>query len=169
MNTPTHIVSGIWLAQVILHRWPAVPASRRVALGFACFAGGVLLHLGLDLLPHFAWIVYLPGFENVPFHWLIKEGLLAAAAAIPCLLLARAHWPYALLGMLGAILPDAEKVAAVDFQVPQRWILFKRHSLQLSGNDGGLPHAVLVGFEIALIGALLFWTYRRSGSSAQRD
>ncbi|TFG50773.1 MAG: hypothetical protein E4H40_00585 [Candidatus Brocadiia bacterium] len=161
MNTLTHIVSGIWFAQVILHRWRAVSVStfRRVALGFVCFAGGIALHLLLDGLPHFAWIVYLPGFERLPYHWLIKEGLLAVAVAVPCLIFARKNWPYAILGMFGSIYPDVEKVVAVDFHISARYIIFKGHSLQLSVYDGGLSHGLLIVGELGLIAVIIMWTY----------
>lgn len=159
MNTPTHIVSGIWLAQIILHRWPAESSSRRIALGLACIAGGAVLHLAFDLLPHFAWIVYLPGFENLPFHWLIREGLATLIVAVPCLFFARANWPYVVLGMLGAIYPDVEKVAAVDFCIPDRFIMFRGHSLQLSSHDGGISHGLLILGELGLIMAMMAWTY----------
>lgn len=128
-----------------------------------------MLHLALDFLPHFAWIVYLPGFENLPFHWLIKEGLLAAVMAIPCLFFARANWPYAILGMLGAIYPDVEKVAAVDLHIPQSWIIFKGHSLQLSSNDGGLPHGILIAVELGLIALMMLWTYALSRRRRQTE
>lgn len=117
-----------------------------------------MLHLALDLLPHFAWIVYLPGFEKLPFHWLIREGLLAVVVAVPCLFFIRANWPYAVLGMLGAIYPDVEKVAAVDFRITDRLIMLKDHSLQLSSHDGGLSHGLLIGGELALIGLLMWGT-----------
>lgn len=131
-----------------------------------------MLHLALDFLPHFAWIVYLPGFEKFPFHWLIREGLLAMVAAVPCLFFVRADWPYAVLGMLGAIYPDVEKVAAVDFRIPDHFIIFKGHSLQLSSHDGGLSHGLLIVGELAMIAVMMVWTYTlsrsRRGSERQR-
>ena len=114
-----------------------------------------MLHLAFDLLPHFAWIVYLPGFEDLPFHWLIREGLASMIVAMPCLFFARAYWPYVVLGMLGAIYPDVEKVAAVDFRIPDRFIMLKGHSLQLSSHDGGISPGLLILGELGLIMAMM--------------
>ena len=158
VNTPTHVAAGIWVAQMAMHRWSVTSVRQWITAGVLCFAGGLISHLALDALPHFAWVVYLPGLESLPFHWLIQEGTLALVVAIPCLYFARTIWPCSVCAILGALYPDAEKVASVDFHVPPNWIIFKQHSMQLSSNDGGLPHAVLIAAEIALIAVFMIAT-----------
>ena len=165
MNTPTHIVSGICLAQIICCRWGTGSALRRGLTGFACFTVGMFLHLCLDHMPHYAWIVYLPGFEKLPFHWLMKEGLATLIVATPCMFIARKNWPYAILGVVGAIYPDMEKVAAIDFHAPERFIIFKSHSLQLSSHDGGISHGLLIATELGLIAGMMLWIYASARAS----
>jgi len=176
VNTPTHIAAGVWIAQMVMLRWSTTSVWRRIGAGAVCFAGGLITHLALDALPHFAWVIYLPVLESLPFHWLIREGLLATVVAIPLFYVTRAIWPYAVLAMCGALYPDAEKVAAADLNVSPHWIIFKQHSIQLSSNDGGLPHCILIATEIAITAAFIIATMllarihgRTNGTSSQKS
>lgn len=134
-----------------------------------CLGVGIASHVLLDLVPHYAWIVYLPGYEHVPFHWLIREGMVAAIVALPALFFARRFWPYALAGMVGSVYPDIEKVASVDFNLPETFILFRWHSTQLSCHDGGLPHWALITAELLLNVGLLLLIWRNSVPGNSQD
>ena len=157
MNTPTHIACGACLAQALtltLHgrRPTAVQCSL---LAFGSVVLGIVSHLLLDLLPHYAWVVYLDWFKPLPFHWLIREGVFGLVVAIPAFLLSGKSWPYVALGMLGGIYPDVEKVLSLDFHVPQQFILCDWHSTYVSSRTAGLPKAVLIGMECLLIAGFL--------------
>ncbi|MEM7393178.1 MAG: hypothetical protein AAF492_12605 [Verrucomicrobiota bacterium] len=157
MNTPTHIVFGACLAYGIASRFIPDDATRtrKVGLGALIVGAGVLSHLGLDLMPHYAWVVYLNGLENLPYDWLVREALFGLALAVPAFRLAREQWPYVALGMAGGMYPDIEKVAALDFHVPDAYILFDWHSTKLSNRTGGLPLSVLIVIEVILIALAL--------------
>jgi hypothetical protein len=170
MNTPTHIAGGACLAMALVCVCSPVAQSRtRVAAVAAGALGvGVVVHLLLDLIPHFAWVVYLEGFKPLPFHWLLREAALGLAVALPALALSGRAWPYVALGMAGGLYPDVEKVLSVDFHVPDRFILFGWHSLGVSNRTAGLPKAVLIAGECLLLAGFLFamWRMKNRASSA---
>lgn len=124
------------------------------------FALGLLSHLLLDLLPHYAWIVHLDWFKPLPFFWLIQEAAFGLMVAVPAFLFAGRAWPYAAFGMLGGIYPDVEKVLFFGLHLPDRYILFGWHSEYLSSRTDGLPHPLLIGLECVLIGTFLFAMWR---------
>ncbi len=130
---------------------------------------GVVSHLLLDLMPHYAWIVFLDWFKPLPFHWLIREAVFGVAVAVPALILAGRAWPIVALGMLGALYPDVEKVLAVDFRVPEAYILFPWHSAYLSSRTGSLPEPILIGAECLMTGAFLIamWRMSQAGSNSR--
>ena len=169
MNTPTHITCGACLAQALtltLHgRRPT--AVQCGLLAFGSFVVGIVSHLLLDLLPHYAWVVYLDWFKPLPFHWLIREGVFSLAVAIPAFLLSGKSWPYVALGLLGGIYPDVEKVLSVDFHMPQQFILFDWHSAYLSNRTAGIPKAVLIGMECLMVAGFLLamWRMKRTASN----
>jgi hypothetical protein len=158
VNAPTHIACGALLAQLL-----ATSVSRRYALrrsvmwfvAFGCVGLGIACHLLLDLLPHYAWIVYLEWFNALPYHWLLREALFGLVVAVPALILAGRFWPFVMLGIAGGMYPDVEKVLAVDLHVPAALILFDWHSRYLSTRTGGLPMPFLIAFECFLIVTLL--------------
>ena len=156
MNTPTHIACGACFAQVLtltLHgRRPTTVQCGLLALGSVVL--GIVSHLLLDLLPHYAWVVYLDWFKPLPFHWLIREGVFGLAVAIPAFIFAGRSWPYVALGMIGGIHPDVEKVLSVDFHVPDSLILFGWHSTSLSNEC-----LLIVGFLLAM------WRMKKAASN----
>jgi hypothetical protein len=169
MNTPTHIACGACLALAVAY---ATTGKRDTAVRCAAIAAAVLLlgvvsHLLLDLLPHYAWIAYLDWFKPLPHHWLIREAVFGLAVAAPALLMARKVWPFVVLGMAGGLYPDVEKVLAVDFHLPGQFILFDWHSTYLSNRTGGLPRPFLVVMECCLIAACLLamWRLKRGASN----
>lgn len=173
VNTPTHLAAGAMLAQFLINNRKDQSIRGRIVCGFACLMLGVASHLLLDLFPHYAWIVYLPGFEDLPFHWLIHEGVLGLLVSLPLLYFTRARWGSVTLGMVGAVYPDVEKVACVDLGMPSWMALFRWHSLTLSDRDGGLPLYVLIVAELALIAGLMLGTLaatqKRRASSRDND
>src|SRR5258708_6280529 len=152
MNTPAHVMAGAFVAQTMMvcrdrypQRWAAV------ACGAAAFALGVASHLFLDSLPHNNWIVYLNWFPGVPFHWLLCEALCALPVVIVGAYAGRDHPAILLLGVLGGMYPDFEKVAYVDFHLPRRLVMFPAHSLQLSSHHCDLAFWKCVVLETGLI------------------
>lgn len=123
---------------------------------------GILSHLLLDLLPHYAWVVHLDWFKPLPFHWLLREAALGLLIAAAALAIGRRSWPYVALGMLGGIYPDVEKVLSVDFDVPGWLILFEWHSASLSSRTAGLPKPILIALEFVLIATFLLFMWRAS-------
>ncbi|MEW6350431.1 MAG: hypothetical protein AB1646_15310, partial [Thermodesulfobacteriota bacterium] len=168
MNTPTHIACGACLALAVTHLANTREGSgpRPLLLGIGAVVIGVASHLLLDLMPHHAWIVFLDWFKPLPFHWLIREAVFGAAVAIPAMILAGKSWPYVGLGMLGALYPDVEKVLAVDFHLPEAYVLFPWHSAHLSSRTGGLPESVLIEFECFLTAAFLIAMWRMNNTNA---
>lgn len=168
MNTPTHIACGACLATSLANACQRYPrTSVRVGLLAAgALLLGLLSHLLLDLLPHYAWVVHFEGFRSLPFHWLIREAVFGIAVAIPAFILSGKAWPYVALGMLGGIYPDVEKVLSVDFHIPDRFILFAWHSTCLSSRTAGLPRSVLIGIECLLIAGFLLamWSMKMAVS-----
>jgi len=140
-------------------------------MGACAFGVGVVSHLLLDRLPHYAWVVYLDWFKPLPFHWLLGEATFGLALAIPAFIFAGRLWPYVALGMIGGIYPDVEKVLSVDFHVPDSLILFSWHSTYLSNRTAGLPKAVLIGFESLLITGFLLamWRMKKAASNHTSD
>lgn len=158
MNIPTHIAAGVLVSQWIVGRHdPATfGPGRAILYGAACFAAAVLAHLLFDLLPHFAWIVHLSWFSGLPYHWLIREAVFGLAVLVPALVLSGRHWLYGVVGLIGGLYPDLEKVAALDFRLPETFVMLPHHSGQISSNDWGLPHGLLIAVELLLIGICLY-------------
>lgn len=158
MNTPTHIVCGAFLAQALLHTgsFDQAGRARPIASATGAVALGMLSHLFLDFLPHYAWIVYLDWFKPPPFHWLIREAVFGLAVAIQSLIIAGKAWPFIAFGMLGAAYPDLEKVLVFHFHLPDAFTLFGWHSAYLSSRTGGISIPLLIGFECLIIGAVMF-------------
>ena len=169
MNTPTHIACGACLAHIIADGFPGNRATsgKLAFVGTGVVAVGVLSHLALDLLPHYAWIVYLDWFKGLPYHWLIREAAFGLAVAVIALRLAGKAWPFVILGMAAAMYPDIEKVLCVDHGLPNTFILFDWHSGYLSTRTGGLAKPLLIAGECTMIGAfmLLMWRLKRGASN----
>lgn len=142
--------------------------TRRFLPWLVCFGTGIASHLLLDLLPHYAWIVYLPGYEHLPFHWLIREGIVAGIVALPALYFTRRMWPYAIAGMIGGLYPDIEKVAYGDLNLPRAFVAFPWHSTQLSSRDGGFPHGALACAEVLLLLLTLAAVWKLSATQEQQ-
>lgn len=79
---------------------------------------------------------------------------------LPAIYFTRRIWPYAIAGVIGGLYPDIEKVASVDFHLPERFVIFRWHSMQLSAHHAGLPRSVLITAEVVLITVLLLGTWR---------
>ena len=124
-----------------------------------CIVFGAASHLFLDALPHYNWIVYLHWLSGLPYHWLIRDALFGLSVTLPILYWGRDRWQLVCLTLFAAMYPDFEKVAHVDFALPERWVIFREHSLKLSTNDWGLPHALLIVFELCLIVLMLIAAY----------
>jgi hypothetical protein len=170
MNMPTHIAAGACLALALtrsVRRHPESPVGVGL-FAVGAVALGLAAHFLLDLLPHYAWVVYLDWFKPLPFHWLAREAALGLAVAIPAFLLAGRSWLYVGCGMFGAIYPDVEKVLAVDLHVPSGVILFGWHSSELSTRTAGLPKAFLIGIESLLIVGFLFAMWRMKKAAANK-
>ena len=173
MNTPIHIAASACLVFALaraVHGPPTAPVGVGL-LAMGSVALGLASHFLLDLLPHYAWVVYLDWFKPLPFHWLMREAAFGLAVAIPAFALAGRSWPYVALGMFGGIYPDIEKVLSVDFHVPDRFIFFDWHSTYLSTRTAGLPKAVLIGAECLLIAGFLLamWGMKRSQMVCDQD
>lgn len=149
MNAPTHVLSGIALGVLAARFVPQTIPARTLLAAAAVCVGAALLHVGMDLQPHYNWIVYLHAFESLPYHWLVREAVCTLVVFIPALYLARRAVVPALAGVFGSVYPDIEKVAAVDFGF--RHALFPGHSLELSTHDYGLPRSVLIASDFLLI------------------
>lgn len=133
---------------------------------------GALSHLALDAVPHYNWIVYLNWFQGIPFHWLIREALCALPVAVFGLWLGRDRIVMTGLALVGSMYPDFEKVAYVDFHIPRQLVIFRAHSLELSGHTAGLPRPALVTIEMTLLVGMLaaaLWLARRRQEVALRD
>lgn len=158
MNIPTHIVCGAFLAQTLVRicSFDRMGRARPFVLAAGAMALGMLSHILLDFLPHYAWIVYLDWFRPLPYHWLIREAVLGFAVAIPSLMVAGKAWPFVAAGMLGAGYPDLEKVLVFDLHLPDAYILFGWHSSHLSSRTGGFPIPILIGFECLILGGFIF-------------
>jgi len=169
MNTPTHIACGACIAHIIAHasRDACVTRSKTAFIAIGVFAASVLSHLALDLLPHYAWIVYLDWFKTMPYHWLIREAVFGLAIALPALMIAGKARPFIVVGMVGGMYPDLEKVLCVDHGLTQPFILFDWHSRYLSNRTAGLPKPLLVIMECCIIAACLFtmWQLNRRASN----
>lgn len=170
MNTPTHMVCGAFLAQALAVTFiKDKPAKIRiVVIAMSALCAGIFSHLLMDLLPHYAWIVYLDWFKPLPFHWLIREAVFGLAVAIPAFLLGGRFWPYVAIGMFGGVYPDMEKILSVDFHVPDKYILFGWHSSHLSNRTAGLPKAVLIGTECLLVLGFLLAMWRTKSRSTNK-
>jgi hypothetical protein len=172
MNTPTHIACGACLAHVVAH---ATAGQRQTAKKLALVTAGVLAlgvlsHLALDLLPHYAWIVYLDWFDALPYHWLIREAAFGFAVAVVALCLSGRAWPFVILGMVAGMYPDIEKVLCIDHGLPRVLVLFDWHSGYLSTRTGGLPKPLLIAGECTMIGAFLFVMWKlKLGASNKRN
>jgi hypothetical protein len=152
MNTPTHVIAGVVVAQTVMIYRDRHPGKwTGIGCGVVCWFLAAGSHLLLDAIPHYNWIVYMNWLRDLPFHWLIRN----AVFAIPMVWIGwhtgRDHWVILGLGLFGGMYPDFEKVAYVDFHIPQQLVLFPGHSLELSGHTGGWPRGVLVAIELALI------------------
>jgi hypothetical protein len=168
MNTPTHIACGACLAYVVTATAGRNGNTVKAAtLAVATLLLGITSHLLLDMLPHYAWIVYLDWFNPLPYHWLMREAVFGLAVAVPSFLLAGKAWPFVVLGMGGAVCPDVEKVLAVDLHLPRRFILFDWHSTYLTNRTAGLPKSFLFLMECCLVAAFLFamWKLQRRASN----
>lgn len=150
MNTPTHLAAGVVIVQAVLAT--RLPGAVAVA---TCLVAGALSHLALDAVPHYNWIVYLDWFQGVPFHWLIRQAVFSVPILALAVWLGRGHWWLTGLALVGCIYPDLEKVLYVDFHIPQWLVLFRGHSLSLSGYTGGWPRPVLVGVELLIMAGMV--------------
>ena len=162
MNTPTHVISGIWFAQEWFAWQRPDTRNQKLIAASACIFVTPVLHLLLDEIPHYNWIVYLHGFERFHHHWLIREFVATIPVAIVGLCFARRIWPWCLLAAFGAMYPDIEKVAAFDFGMPKDLVLFRQHSIHLSTKDYGWPHWLLIAIESCLIFLFVWRTWRVS-------
>jgi hypothetical protein len=122
-----------------------------VSCGAVAFAVGMASHLFLDALPHNNWIVHLNWFPGVPFHWLLCEALCALPLMIFGAYVGRDHLVLLGAGVFGAMYPDFEKVAYIDFHIPQALVLFSSHSLKLSSHHGNWPLWKTVALESGLV------------------
>ena len=111
--------------------------------------------MALDELPHYNWIVYMHWLSGLSHSWLIRDAILGLIIFVPVLYLGRDRWALTCLTAVAAMYPDLEKVAYQDFGLPERYVLFRAHSLQLSHHDYGLPHPLLIAFELAVMSACL--------------
>ena len=176
MNTPTHVAAGLLVATLVArqvqrhsgtqHKWRVMAVS-----GSACLLGGIVSHFILDAIPHYAWIVYLSWLPAVPYRWLINEGVFALAVAAPMLYVVRRHWPYAIIGLFGALYPDIEKVAHLTFKMPESLVLFHDHSTHLSKYHGTQPLGLLIVLESLLMGVMLalIWLTVRQERNDETD
>jgi hypothetical protein len=156
MNTPTHLAAGALVAQAALatttgisNRW-----AKQIVMP-ATFVGAVFAHLALDEIPHYNWIVYLTWFHSLPFHWLIREAVFALPVVLIALYCGRDRWVLTCFALLGSMYPDLEKVAFVDFHIPKSLVIFRAHSLQLSGHTAGLPQWLLITLELSVLAVLI--------------
>ena len=160
MNIPTHIAFGACLAQWVASGGKCNTAGEKVFIGIGVVVIGMLSHLALDLLPHYAWIVYLDWFKKLPYHWLIRESLFGLVIVIFALYFADRAWPFVVLGITGAMYPDIEKILCVDFGLPESLVIFDWHSSALSSRTGGLPKALLITAECMLVGIFLLMMWK---------
>jgi hypothetical protein len=144
--------------------------KRRCLVALGAVVVGVISHLLLDFLPHYAWIVYLDWFNSYPYRWLIREAACGAVVAIPILMISGRMRPYVLCGMFGGLYPDIEKVLSLTFQVPDSLILFDWHSTKLSARTWGLPISILITLECLMTLACLaiMWSLSRRHDAGEK-
>jgi hypothetical protein len=172
VNTPTHIAAAGLVSATAFFAdakfGTGLPIKVRL---WICAAGCVVLgassHLLLDALPHYNWIVYLHWLSDLPYHWLVRDALFGLVIVIPILYWGRDRWFLIWLTLFAAMYPDFEKVAYIDFGLPRQLVIFRGHSLQLSGNDWGLPHPWLIALEVSLIFVCLTVSYCLSKMQAR--
>lgn len=168
VNTPTHVIAGAFVAQTVMVYRDRHPGRLTgIGCGVTCWWLAAFSHLALDAVPHYNWIVYLNWFHELPFHWLIRDALFALPMIGIGWYAGRDYWLILALGLFGGMYPDFEKVAYVDFHMPEQLILFRSHSLQLSGHTGDLPHGYLIAIELVLLtvcvaATLVIYRCRRS-------
>jgi hypothetical protein len=155
VNTPTHVASGIWLVQEIIARCPPRSARQTLLVIVAIIVLGPVVHLCLDELPHYNSILFVNVFTGYEHSWLIREVVSAIPVIAAGLYFARRNPGVALLGMFSAMYPDIEKLAALEWGLPESLAIFREHSLALSHNDYGMAHAPLIAGELILLAMFL--------------
>jgi hypothetical protein len=108
-------------------------------------------------MPHYDWLFYVKIFSPLPFWWLLPQILVSFPALLITFYYARDSWIIAVVSVLGGIYPDIEKLAYVDFHLPQYFVLFRNHSCALSQwTPWELEHKTfLIVFEVCLFLVLL--------------
>ena len=162
MNTPTHLLCGACIAHALARRTDVNRSRpvRWVVVAMVSFVLGMMSHLLLDRLPHCAWIANLDWFKPLPMRFLLCEALFGVLVAVPALWFAGRHALTVLFGMAGGMYPDIEKVLAIKFGMPDRFVLFEWHSLHLSNRTWGLSTPALIALECLLISAFLYVMWR---------
>ncbi|MCG3149036.1 MAG: hypothetical protein PCFJNLEI_02488 [Verrucomicrobiae bacterium] len=146
-------MSGVVAAQAMLLLRDRFPQRWMTGVcGVAAFGAGVAAHLALDAVPHNNWTLAQNWFPGVAYAWLANAAVVATPFLIFGLVIERRHWVILLLGVLGGLYPDIEKLGYIDFNLPQAFVLFPSHSLKVSSHDGGwsLWECVLVEASILI-------------------
>jgi hypothetical protein len=175
MNTPTHILSGVMLGQVVLaviEVRSGRPASWRIKAiaATAVFAVASLLHLGLDAIPHWFWVGHVGAPLGVRFEWFFRAAVAGALTLIPIAIYCRRDWFFSLVCGAGGLFPDLEKAAYFMQLWPARLVIFPSHGTYISNHTGGLPFWMLVSMELLLIAVMIgllrgLWVHRRETST----
>ncbi len=162
MDLPVHIATGALIGNIALYadsKFRQQPPStwHRVELGTACFLLGVLSHLFEDAVPHYDWLFYVRLFHPLPYWWLIPQAIGSLLVLLIVFHVARDHRIITIVAIIGGIYPDLEKLAYLDFHLPQSLVIFRKHSCYLSQwTPWELEHKTfLIVFEVFLLIALL--------------
>jgi hypothetical protein len=170
MNSPTHLIAGAVTAQVVMAAiGPRASRPVQVAAGIGAFGLAMLSHLLLDAIPHYNWIVYVDWLHRVPFAWLLREAIFSLPVILLAVYCGRDHPVINFFGLFGGMYPDLEKVAYLDFHLPQRFVLFPWHSLRCTPFDGRHAQSTYIAQEMAIFLVLAAATYGLSVWRMRKD
>ncbi len=157
MNLYGHIALSSLACDTILF----IPKARSYSVRrYKFFAAGfffmlaAFLHIFIDSLPHIDFLYQIKiTFLN---KWWLKQGVFALAyLAILAFSQSKRFILVKLSAILGGIYPAMEKLLYFENILPERWVVFKSHSLHLSQQPGYYLCLVYIVFEISVAAGAL--------------
>ncbi len=139
-----------------------IPSQYPLAV-LLLFLSGAVFHILVDLLPHFDFLYRV----SVPLvtKWWMKQ--LSVAALYFCAMFfitKKSYRTMKLFAIAGGLYPLFEKFLYFVVQLPERYVIFKKHSMHLAQTPSPLFCGIFVIFEISMaFGALgiAFYLKRR--------
>jgi hypothetical protein len=166
MDLPVHLAAGACIGSAVLYvehktHHPVSP-RRDIKIGLIVFVISVLSHLLLDAVPHYDWLFYVTIFKPLPYYWLLPQVIMALPVILLALTLTRDRPVIVVASLAGAVYPDVEKLAYLDFGLPKALVLFPHHSCSLSQwTPWELAHKdFLIILEMAVMTVCLVGVYR---------